>query len=145
MTFYPSFASLTVSFLIHFLFFATLSLCISACQRVSVAPLAGAYQAYITKPHLVLVKGRAYMDKLGRDTSLLRDFRPVFNYQLRGLSHEATTDNAMPYTGRYQVQLRTGITYQLTWLVGDCPVETEEFALPNRLRDSVIVRNFYLG
>jgi hypothetical protein len=117
---------------------------IVACQRVTVAPPPDAHLAYITKPRMVVVKGRVYYGKTGRDTSLLRDFRAVFSRQLKGSTTETATDNTMPRTGRYRIRLRADYTYEVALMVGDCRVETLEWKASDKLHDSVSIQNFYM-
>ena len=116
----------------------------SSCQRVGVGPPPYVYLASISKPRTVVVKGRVYYGKNGIDTTLMRDFKVVFSYQLKGGITETVTDHIMPRTGRYRVRLRAGYTYEAALMVGDCRVETQYWALSDKLHDSVSVKNFYM-
>lgn len=117
---------------------------IVSCQRAGVAPPPDAYLAYTSKSRMVVVKGRVYYGKTGRDTSLLRDFRAVFSRQLKGRIAEAVSDNTMPRTGRYRIRLQAGYTYEVALMVGACRVETLECKASDKLHDSVSIQNFYM-
>jgi hypothetical protein len=115
-----------------------------SCQRAGVAPPPDAYLASVSNPRTVIVKGRVYYGKNGRDTTLMRDFRTVFSHQLNGGITETVTDNTMPRTGYYRIRLRVGYTYEAALMVGDCRVETIEWKASDKLHDSVSIQNFYL-
>lgn len=118
---------------------------VASCHRAGVVPPPASYLAFISKPHTVIVKGRVYYGKNGRDTALLRDFRVVFSHQLNGGITETVTDNTMPRTGYYRIRLRAGYTYEAALMVGDCRVETIEWNASDKLHDSVSIQNFYMG
>ena len=115
-----------------------------SCQRAGVVPPPDSYLTFIDKPHTVVVKGRVYYGKTGADTSLMRDFRVVYSHKLNGGITESVTDNTMPRTGHYRIRLRAGYTYEAALMVGDCRVETQEWAISNKLHDSVSIKNFYM-
>ena len=108
----------------------------AACQRV--VPLKPySYQS----PRRVLVQGSMFY---ASDTIPILGFRAVFTRELKDRTIEQASDAAMPKTGRYQVRLLPGKTYQVALFMGDCRVETQEFAVSHVTSDTILTKSFYM-
>ena len=116
---------------------ALVSMSSTACQQTVPLKLYS-YQP----PRRVLVQGSMFY---ASDTIPMPGFRAVFTRELKDRTIEQASDAAMPKTGRYQVRLLPGKTYQIALFLGDCRVETQEYWVSDAPADSVQRKGFHLN